>query len=202
MGTRHIYFVRHGEYDWDNQPHPMKGLTLLGKQQAQFTAERLSSLSIATIYSSDLQRAIETAEIIGRAHPDVPHKQSPDLRECLLPCASFADAPRELLKEGQEQAERAFSEYLRPTEGDDSSDIIVSHGNLIRYLVVRVLRASPQSWLRMKTSNCGVTEIAVEPDGRLWLVTYNDVGHLPREFTTAGMPARAKAAAGTDSQQR
>ena len=202
MGTRHIYFVRHGEYDWDDQPHPMKGLTLLGKQQAQFTAERLRSVRVATIYSSDLQRAIETAQIIGRAHPDVPHTQSPDLRECMLACAGFADAPRERLKEGQEQAERAFSEYLRPTEGDDGSDIIVSHGNLIRYLAARVLRASPQSWLRMKTFNCGITEIAVEADGRLSLVTYNDVGHLPREFITAGMPSRAKAAAGSDSQQR
>src|SRR5436190_12712237 len=119
MGKRHIYFVRHGEYDWDDQPHPTKGLTLLGKQQAQITADRLSSVRVAAIYSSDLQRAIETAEIIGQAHPGVPHKQSPDLRECFLPCAAFAEAPRERLREGQEQASRVFSEYLRPIDGDD-----------------------------------------------------------------------------------
>lgn len=196
MGTRHIYLVRHGEYDWDDQPHPMKGLTVLGKQQAQITAERLSSVSIAAIYSSDLQRAIETAEIIGRAHAGVPHKQSPDLRECMLSCPAFSEAPRERLQEGHEQAERAFSEYLRPTDGDDGSDIIVSHGNLIRYLAARVL-GSRKSWRQLNTFNCGITEIAVDPNGSLWLVTYNDVGHLPRQLITSGVPRRPKAVAGS-----
>jgi broad specificity phosphatase PhoE len=68
-----------------------------------------------------------------------------------------------------------------------------SHGNLIRYLASRVLGAAADSWLRMRTLNCGITEIVIESDGRKWLVSYNDVGHLPAEFVTAGVPQRSNA---------
>ena len=67
-----------------------------------------------------------------------------------------------------------------------------SHGNLIRCLVSGVLGGSPDIWLRMRAFNCGITEIAVESDGRLWLVFYNDDGHLPAELITAGVPQRSK----------
>ena len=96
------------------------------------------------------------------------------------------------------QAEAAFFRYLRPTRGDDKNEIIVSHGNLIRYLVSRVLGGSPDSWLRMRTFNCGITEIAVESDGRLWLVSHNDVGHLPSELITEGVPRRSNRAQQTN----
>ena len=38
MATRRIYLVRHGEYDWDDQPGPLKGLTPRGVKQARLTA--------------------------------------------------------------------------------------------------------------------------------------------------------------------
>ena len=62
---------------------------------------------------------------------------------------------------------------------------------MIRYLACRVLGGSPDSWLRMRTLNCGITELAVESDGRVWLVSYNDVGHLPAHLITAGVPSGA-----------
>ena len=70
MATRTLYLIRHGEYDWDDQPTPHKGLTRRGRKQARLTARRLRTLPATAIYSSDLRRAVETAEIIrGPATP-------------------------------------------------------------------------------------------------------------------------------------
>jgi probable phosphoglycerate mutase len=137
-------------------------------------------------------RAVETAQIIGAEHDGVPYTKRSDLRECVLPSPVFANVPPEHLQAGEAQAAGVFSRYLRPTPSGDENEIIVSHGNLIRYLASRVLHGAPDSWLQMKTFNCGITEIAIESDGRLWLVTYNDVGHLPAEFVTEGIPSRPK----------
>ncbi len=81
MAIRTIYLVRHGEYDWDDQPSPLKGLTERGVEQAQLTAKRLGSLPATAIYSSDLQRAVETAEIIHGRFDGVPHEKRRNLRE-------------------------------------------------------------------------------------------------------------------------
>jgi serine/threonine-protein phosphatase PGAM5 len=197
--TRSIYLIRHGEYDWDHDPNPQKGLTPRGVQQAELTAERLRSTHVGAVYSSDLARAVQTAEIIGRCHDGVPHHQRPNLRECLLPSLTFNQVPREHIQDGKAQAAEAFSEYLDSALAGEPNVIIVSHGNLIRYLAARVVRSSHDGWLRMRTFNCGITEIAVEADGRLWLVTYNDVGHLPAQLVTAGLAQRK--AAPTDPEE-
>jgi broad specificity phosphatase PhoE len=128
----------------------------------------------------------------------VPYEKSEDLRECYLASPAFASVPVELIQAGEKQAAAAFSKYLGPTPEVDKTEIIVSHGNLIRYMAGRVL-GSPESWLRMRTFNCGITEIAIESDGRLWLVSYNDVGRLPAEFVTAGIPRSNRAPKTDDS---
>lgn len=64
-----LYLVRHGETDWNRQ-HRIQGstdipLNDLGRKQALRTARLLSRQSWDGIYSSPLQRACETAAIIG-----------------------------------------------------------------------------------------------------------------------------------------
>jgi broad specificity phosphatase PhoE len=142
-------------------------------------------------------RAVETAEIIGAEFNGIPYEKDSELRECYLPSPALIDVPLELIQAGEKQAAAAFSKYLC-TRGDAKNEIIVSHGNLIRYLASRVLGSATDSWLRMRTFNCGITEIAVESDGRLWLVSHNDVGHLPSEFITEGIPRRPNRAQQTD----
>jgi 2,3-bisphosphoglycerate-dependent phosphoglycerate mutase len=66
-----LIFVRHGQTDWNAegriQGHIGPGLNALGRQQANEAAQALTGERIDAIYSSDLARARETAEIIGRA---------------------------------------------------------------------------------------------------------------------------------------
>lgn len=67
-----IYLVRHGE-TVDNARQIMQGQTQgelneRGREQARLVAERLSAEPIDAVVSSDLHRAVQTAEIIAAPH--------------------------------------------------------------------------------------------------------------------------------------
>jgi serine/threonine-protein phosphatase PGAM5 len=192
MAKRTIYLVRHGQHDV-NHPEADEmggGLTKLGVLQAQITAVRLRSLPVVAIHYSSLRRTTETASIIAHDHPDIPVRKTRLLWECIpfVPTA-FADQfnrqyATEELSAGRFQAYRVFTRFFRRSLGADKSEIIVSHGNLIRYLVLRALGASPAGWTNLDICNCGITEIGIEEDGRMVLVSYNDTGHLPPDLRT------------------
>jgi broad specificity phosphatase PhoE len=63
-----LLLVRHGETDWNRDGRWQGGsdtrLNDLGREQARALAERLDG-SIDVLYSSDLARARETAEIVA-----------------------------------------------------------------------------------------------------------------------------------------
>ncbi|XP_048128350.1 phosphoglycerate mutase-like protein 4 isoform X2 [Rhodamnia argentea] len=81
-----IVVVRHGQTDW-NFEHRIQGhsnvqLNEVGRQQTNAVANRLSKEGeISAIYSSDLKRAIETAEAIATACGVAQVIKEPDLRE-------------------------------------------------------------------------------------------------------------------------
>ncbi len=64
-----LLLLRHGESEWNRQ-HRFQGqadppLTPLGEQQARLAVEKLREMTV--VASSDLQRALRTAEIIAEA---------------------------------------------------------------------------------------------------------------------------------------
>ena len=81
---REIYLVRHGETDWNNdgrfQGHVNIPLNEKGKIQAQEAYEKLKAINFDLIYSSDLERAAETARIIN-AYREIPIRYDQRLRE-------------------------------------------------------------------------------------------------------------------------
>ncbi|MBU5306226.1 histidine phosphatase family protein [Clostridioides mangenotii] len=64
-----FYIVRHGQTNWNiqgkTQGHGNSDLTESGESQAKQLAESLVNRNIDYIYSSDLGRAVQTAELIG-----------------------------------------------------------------------------------------------------------------------------------------
>ena len=71
-----IIAVRHGETAW-NVDTRIQGqldvpLNARGRWQAQRAAQALAQEEFAAIYSSDLARALETAQHIGQPHRLVP----------------------------------------------------------------------------------------------------------------------------------
>jgi broad specificity phosphatase PhoE len=79
-----IHLVRHGETDWNRelrwQGHSDRPLNERGRAQAYAVADALAGLSFAAIYSSDLSRAFETAQIVA-SRLNLGVKIEPALRE-------------------------------------------------------------------------------------------------------------------------
>ena len=189
MGERRIYLVRHGQYAVDAAPEDGLGgsLTDLGRQQAERTGERFSRMRVDVIIHSGLRRARETAEIIASQLPGVVVSESALLREC-IPCipigyeSAFASlSPEQLAREAQ-QARAAYEAHFTPSPGAERHDLLVCHGNLIRYFMLRVLQAPVALWANAETYTCGVGEVWVRADGRATLVSHNESDHLPPEW--------------------
>jgi alpha-ribazole phosphatase len=79
-----LILIRHGETDWNVdgrwQGHADVPLNTRGRAQAKRTAHSLAKVEFAAIYSSDLARARQTAEILSQA-VRLPVRTDPRLRE-------------------------------------------------------------------------------------------------------------------------
>ena len=190
MATRTIYLIRHGHHDLQNNTGDELGggLTPTGVKQAELTAQRFRWFPINAIYTSSLRRAAETAEIIVREFPDIPLQKSKRLWERIVhvspKLAESLNTNPEKMAEQTRLVEKVFEKRFKCAHGHDKHEIIVSHGNLIRYFVCRVMQVRPEAWINMDMCNCGVSEVLIRPDGSMLLVSHSDVGHLPPHLRT------------------
>lgn len=188
---RTLYLVRHGAYVPDPKADPQlgPGLTALGVAQARLIAARLngSGTSFDSMTSSTLQRAKDTAAVMHETLSSVPVSQSPLLRECTPPLyeAVPADAAAERAA-CAEQLDQAFAEFFGAAKSAKRSDILVAHGNVIRYLVVKALKVDPRAWLGMSVAHASLTVIQVQPDGSVRVLAVGDSGHIPSPLLSWG----------------
>lgn len=183
--VRYLYLIRHGMYDRDDRADDRvgNGLNALGREQALLIGARLASLPVrmTSLASSDYTRALETAALVGRALGMTP---APDslIHECTPPSAR-PDSLRRRAPDEQAACEAnlaaAWTRYVRPAAALDEHDVLVCHGNVIRWFVSRALGLDPRRWSSMDIANASLTVIAVRPDGGTRLVMFSDVGHLP-----------------------
>ncbi len=168
--TRRLWLVRHGLTEWNTQQrycgHRDIPLSAQGRAQALWLAERLQKEMISAIYTSDLARARETAEIIAHQRtPAVQIRVSAAWREIDfgewegLTYAQIAEAEQfkdqlgfftdpehhsppngELVAHMQQRVKDALSTIMQsddlPTAGDV---VIVSHGGPLRVLLFSLL---------------------------------------------------------------
>jgi probable phosphoglycerate mutase len=80
-----ILLIRHGETAWNAvrrlQGHTDIPLNEEGERQAEALARSLSSEKLDAIISSDLGRAMQTAQAVAARHPHLPLHSDPGLRE-------------------------------------------------------------------------------------------------------------------------
>ena len=190
-GTRMIYLVRHGFYDYKDErdPYVGKALVPLGVAQSRLVADRLRSLPVQfdALYSSTMTRAYETALVVGEDFDYLQVEKFKQLSECAPPTWRedvMAEYEPDELTACQEQIDSAFAKFFVPSEDGDRHDILVCHGNVIRYLVTKVLGVDTMSWLVMSVGNCSLTVVRVNPDGTMKLLSVGDIGHLPPNFQT------------------
>jgi serine/threonine-protein phosphatase PGAM5 len=87
-----------------------------------------------------------------------------------------------------DQLEEAFPLYFAPSPDVDRHDVVVCHGNVIRYFVTKALKVDSMAWLGMSIGNCSLTVITIEADGGMKLLSFGDVGHIPPNLTTRTAP--------------
>lgn len=191
-GIRTIYLIRHGEYDQTDTTDSDVGkkLTPLGIAQARLLSARLKAMPIefTSLTSSTMTRARETATVINQDFSGLKLQQSELIRECTPPTwrKDIMDETDSLeLVECKANLEKAFEDIFVPSpDSKDRNDIIVCHGNVIRYFVTKVLNVDTMSWLQMSISNCSLTIIRVLPDGKKKLDAFSDYGHIPENMRT------------------
>lgn len=198
-----IYFVRHGETDW-NKERKIQGqvdipLNEFGRHLARETAKGLRDVPFDVCFTSPLGRARETAEIIlqGRDVPILEDKRILEMNFGVLEgkCCSkegwdvpdsfqmfFDDPVHYQAPEGGEdfQAVRKrtgdFLNWLFAQEQyRDSTVLVTTHGAAMAGLLNN-LKKKPlaEYWGVGVHKNCGVTEVEVT-DGRIDIISENKV---------------------------
>jgi broad specificity phosphatase PhoE len=183
-----ILIARHGQSDWNQekrwQGHADRPLTERGREQAQALADRLSHIELDALYSSDLQRARDTAAVVAESQR-LELRQLPELRE--VDVGSWSGLTRaeaeERFPEGftrwrdgypgwkdgetyeamTDRVLRAVDEIAAEHEGDRV--LVVSHGGPIRAIHAAALGLDVHAYRRLRP---------VEPNARLSAVCFVD----------------------------
>lgn len=178
-------------------------LTPTGRREAAALARRLRGEQIDAAYTSDLQRAVETARIALRYHRRLQPHQEPGLRE-----ANFGTWQGLTSDEAQEQNPGEFTALLRrradfrPPGGETIVEVrdrvvalhermrarhagqtvlIVASGGPLQILLTVLLAMPVESHWRLGMNNCSVTIVDfVEEEPLLTLL--NDRTHLTRIY--------------------
>jgi len=175
-----------------------------GRKQAELTGQRLKMLfeDVDAVYYSAAPESKATAQILHRCLSGGDPKSATRLVESGLFAEAVPGLPSpapEALKEvpaaeleaDAARAEAAFralvwSPKLTSKEqvGLTSVEVVVGHGNLIRYLACRALQLPPSAWSRMAASHCTLTWIDIGCDGSVAMREFGSSGHLPPDLVT------------------
>lgn len=186
--TRTIVMIRHGQYEIGTGQ-----LTERGRHQANLTGSRLRQLNLQydRIVHSDLDRAAQTAKLIHAYLPRLPIVRDPMLAEGgpvpPEPTVNYWSLPdRNYFVEGP-RLEAAFRQYIYRADKSqtrDSVDILVAHGNILRYMIIRALQFPRNAWMRMFLPHASISKLDILADGTVTLSQFGDSGHIPPEYVT------------------
>lgn len=209
-GTQ-LLLIRHGETQW-NLDHRVQGhldveLTARGIEQARRLAASLEHEPIGAIYSSDLLRARETAEILAAGK--LPVRLDPRLREAAFGLFEGLTAGEIEARYPEEfRLWRYGAVRNRPPGGETLEDLeercmnalraivslhpgeavaVVCHGGPVRVMVCGLLGLSLVVYPRLRVENTALTRILFTTRGPI-LAAFNDVAHLR---ATASLPGHS-----------
>lgn len=197
---KRVIFVRPGETDWNCEERWQGWLDVPlnshGMEQVERLAKLMRNIGLGALYSSDLRRAVQTAEVIGR-HAGLDPKLDSRFRERNIgrwqglklvevsqwfpeeyalyntDRLTFRIPNGETLLEVQDRMRAAFNDIVAEDAAETIS--IVSHTVSIRLLLMQLIDGYDAETARL--GNSSVTTIERSGDG--WrMVVPNDVTHL------------------------
>lgn len=203
-----VYLVRHGETEW-NVARRIQGqsdslLTAQGEAQAHQVANRVKTLGITHIITSDLGRTRRTAEIIAQSCHACEVVEDPNLRELNMGVLEMRDidslsaeeeswrkrlvdgTPDGRIPDGESMSEMATRMHQVLARCRDlppgSRPLLVSHGMALGCLLSTILGLPAYAERRLRLRNCSLSRIDYQHSAWLasgWVVeTAGDVSHL------------------------
>lgn len=202
MQRTQLIIVRHGQTEWNikgiRQGHLDSPLTGRGLAQAKALGQRLAREKFSVLYSSDLGRAIETAQeivsvtghqivtdarlrerhlgIFQGLNADEINERYPEERRLLR-----TSGPGYVIPGGEsmiQQVERnvAFLDSLAVRHAGETI-VVVTHGGVVSGFFRHTLAIPLDAPRRFEFVNAGLNVFAHE-DGNWLLLTWGDVSHL------------------------
>jgi broad specificity phosphatase PhoE len=172
---RLLHFIRHGQYHSD--PSHLGGLTPLGKRQSRRIGRHFEGIPLDRISSSDLPRAVETADILAAELGMTRPRRYRVLREVLPAAVPGLRVPLLKRAAGKQQIERVLARFFK-TSRRPRQEAIVCHANLIRSLVMRLTAGKPDGFHRLVLHHAGITTFLVT-ENHINVVAFNVLEHLP-----------------------
>ncbi|AOT68107.1 histidine phosphatase family protein [Geosporobacter ferrireducens] len=197
-----LYIIRHGETVWNAETRAQgaKNIQLneKGLLQAQHLGKRMKNYSIDAIYSSDLDRALSTAQAVAK---EFQYKVNiiPELREMsfghwegltnreiqekhLTHYRIWRSKPHEAQIPGAEKLldvqSRGLAALHRIVEENPNKNVaVVSHGTAIKAILLGLMDMDLSNFYRIRQDNACINVVEFREYGPV-IVTMNDTAHL------------------------
>ena len=198
-----IYFIRHGETSW-NVENRYQGwtdieLSEVGVKQAKLLGERFKNINVDKIYASPLKRAFETARQIGEntggdvvidesfkeinfgeweggTISELTEKYGDEYLKFFNPPWATTFPGDGSFKNVESRMAKGIDRILKEDKG--KSIVIVSHGGLLKILLLYVMGLPQDFYKKVWLDNTAVSLIEVNSEGKPLLRILNDKSHL------------------------
>ena len=201
-----VLLIRHGQSRGNAERrfggHTATPLSARGRNQAQATARTLKSEGLTAIYSSDLARAMETAQPLAKltglaingtnafrersvgvmegltfedAAQQHPEQYAALLRRDFEHVLSGGESYRQLLDRASEKLDEIIEEHR------GGKIAVFSHTGTICILALHLMGALDAPELKpvwISSANCGITRFELRNDGFVRVLAVNDTTHL------------------------
>lgn len=199
-----LYITRHGQTKW-NEEKRLQGskdsmLTQLGVQQAMWLSNALVDVEFEAIYTSPLDRAKTTAEII-RADRTLELQIEPDLRECSFGIwegwkideisEKFPDESNFFWNEPEnyesingenfdEVKDRVLKTIYRIAENNEGNVLVVAHGIVVKILMNHFMDKGIETlWVDfVKPTSLSIVEI--DSNMKHEVILYGNTSHYKK----------------------
>ena len=197
-----FYIVRHGQTNWNilgkTQGHGNSDLTPKGENQALELSKAIKEYPIDYIYSSDLGRAIQTAQIIGN-EIGVDVNETESLREM-----GFGDWEGLLIDEIKKNHAKTYETWRNQPhladipngetlhiikdrvdafikelneKYDNKHILLVSHSVTVRVMLLSFLNSGVENIYRIKQDNTALNVVECRDYGPV-VIKMNDTSHI------------------------
>jgi len=169
-----IYLVRHGEA---KEMEGKSSLTTQGLLESKALAKELIKFSFSKVYSSDKERAKDTAKEYLLLSNHQNYLETDKLREIyrvLIGGPPKEGTPKERASEDKKRADEIWD-----TLSNEKDDLLVfAHGNLIRYFLNKIMKRDENLWKNLPIYSGSISVIEINGPN-MEVIMINQINHLP-----------------------